>query len=97
MRRTKSFFFLPGDPAYILDYEPLNGITSLFELRNRIRAEDQVSWDGVGILRKDVRVMYYSSRSGSGLFSATSPAVRVNRQDAHTLFLWVTGRGPAVK
>ncbi|HLZ87092.1 MAG TPA: hypothetical protein VKQ52_07630, partial [Puia sp.] len=60
-----------------------------FELRNRIRAEDAVSWDGVGILKKDgAGNVLFEPVASPLLFMQPTPAVRVNRQDAqHTLLV----------
>jgi hypothetical protein len=50
----KEFFSYLATQANILDYEAIKWYNEFsFELRNRIRAEDAVSWDGVGILKKD--------------------------------------------
>ena len=50
----KEFFSYLAAQRNIFDYEAIKWYNEFsFELRNRIRNEDEVSWDGVGILRKD--------------------------------------------
>jgi hypothetical protein len=80
----KEFFAFVAAQRNILDYEAIKWYNEFsFELRNRIRAEEEVSWDGVGILKKD--------GSGGVLFEPAPaplpflkpvPAMRVVRQDA---------------
>jgi hypothetical protein len=86
----KEFFSYLATHRNILDYEAIKWYNEFsFELRNRIRAEDQVSWDGVGILRKDGsgNVLFESVRAPA-FFLQPTPAVRVNRLDAqHTLLV----------
>ena len=49
-----AFFAYLAAQKNILDYEAIKWYNEFsFELRNRIRSEDAVSWDGVGLLRKD--------------------------------------------
>ncbi|HXB94513.1 MAG TPA: hypothetical protein VNU70_05120 [Puia sp.] len=73
-----------------LDYEAIKWYNEFsFELRNRIRTEEEVNWDGVGILRKDSSGNVLFESTGSHLFFLQpTPAIRVNRQDAqHTLLV----------
>jgi len=85
-----AFFAYVAAQRNILDYEAIRWYNEFsFDLRNRIRNEDQVSWEGVGILRKD--------GNGGVLFEPVphplhflqpTPAIRVNHQDAqHTLLV----------
>jgi len=86
----KEFFSYIAAQRNMLDYEAIKWYSEFsFELRNRIRAEDQVSWDGVGVLKKDPSGnVIFESVSGNPLFMAPTPAMRVNRQDAqHTLLV----------
>lgn len=86
----KEFFAYLATQGKMLDYEAIKWYNEFaFDLRNRIRNEDEVPWEGIGVLKKD----------GSGnilLESATAPAfflrpvsaMKVNRQDAvHTLLV----------
>jgi hypothetical protein len=86
----KEFFSYIASQRNILDYEAIKWYNEFsFELRNRIRTEDQVKWDGVGILKKDGSgTVVFESVGGNTLFMVPTPAVRVNRQDAqHTLLV----------
>jgi hypothetical protein len=86
----KEFFAYLAAQSNTLDYEAIKWYNEFsFDLRNRIRSEDQVSWDGVGILKKDGsgNVLFESSEAPV-LFLRPTPAIRVNRQDAqHTLLV----------
>jgi hypothetical protein len=86
----KEFFAYIATQRNILDYEAIKWYSEFaFELRNRIKNEDSVSWDGVGVLRKDGggNVLFESVESPL-LFMQPTPAIRVNRQDAqHTLLV----------
>src|SRR5258708_36754275 len=66
----KEFFSYIATQRNMLDYEAIKWYNEFsFELRNRIRSEDQVSWDGVGILQKDGSGnVIFESRSGNTLF-----------------------------
>ena len=86
----KEFFSYIASQRNILDYEAIKWYNEFsFELRNRIRTEDQVKWDGVGILKKDGSgSVVFESVGGDTLFMRPTPAMRVNRQDAqHTLLV----------
>src|SRR6201996_7118653 len=49
-----AFFSFIAAQRNVLDYEAIKWYNEFsFELRNRIRAEEEVSWDGVGVLKKD--------------------------------------------
>ena len=85
----KEFFSYIATQRNMLDYEAIKWYSEFsFELRNRIRTEDQVSWDGVGVLKKDPSGnVTFESISGNPLFMVPTPAMRVNRQDAQHMLL----------
>jgi hypothetical protein len=68
----------------ILDYEAIKWYNEFsFELRNRIRAEEQVSWEGVGMLKKDGSGgVLFEPAPAPLFFLQPVPAMRVSRQDA---------------
>ena len=84
----KEFFGYLASQQNMLDFEAIKWYNEFsFELRNRIRSEEQVSWDGVGILKKDGsgNVLFESVRAPA-FFLQPTPAIRVQREDAqHTL------------
>jgi len=84
----KEFFGYLASQQNMLDFEAIKWYNEFsFELRNRIRAEDQVSWDGVGILKKDGSGnILFESVKAPAFFLQPTPAMRVQREDAqHTL------------
>jgi hypothetical protein len=84
----KEFFAFVAVQHNILDYEAIKWYNEFsFELRNRIRAEEQVSWDGVGVLKKDGSGgVLFEPAPAPLLFLQPVPAMRVSRQDAqHSL------------
>lgn len=84
----KEFFGYLASQQNMLDFEAIKWYNEFsFELRNRIRAEDQVSWDGVGILKKDGSGnVLFESVKAPAFFLQPTPAMRVQREDAqHTL------------
>ena len=85
----KEFFSYIAAQRNILDYEAIKWYSEFsFDLRNRIRTEDQVNWDGVGVLKKDLSGnVIFESISGNPLFMVPTPAMRVNRQDAQHMLL----------
>jgi hypothetical protein len=85
----KEFFSYVASQKNILDYEAIKWYNEFsFELRNRIRTEEKVDWDGVGILRKDGGgSVVFESVGGNTLFMVPTPALRVNRQDAQHVLL----------
>ena len=85
----KEFFSYIASQRNILDYEAIKWYNEFaFELRNRIRTEEQVSWDGVGILKKDGSgSVVFESVGGDTLFMVPTPAIRVNRLDAQHVLL----------
>ena len=85
----KEFFSYIAAQRNVLDYEAIKWYSEFsFELRNRIRTEEQVSWDGVGVLKKDPSGnVIFESVTGSPEFMVPTPAMRVNRQDAQHMLL----------
>ena len=86
----REFFSYVAAHRNILDYEAIKWYNEFaFELRNRIRTEEEVPWEGVGILKKDDGGnVIFEGNVDKGLFLAPTPAFRVNRQDAkHTLLV----------
>ncbi|HXD76575.1 MAG TPA: hypothetical protein VN616_02145 [Puia sp.] len=86
----KEFFSFLATQGKMLDYEAIKWYNEFsFDLRNRIRSEDEVSWAGVGVLKKDAAGnILLESVSPPGFCSQPVPAIRVNRQDAvHTLLV----------
>ena len=84
----KEFFGYLASQQNMLDFEAIKWYNEFsFELRNRIKAEDQVSWDGVGILKKDGSGnILFESVKAPAFFLQPTPAIRVQREDAqHTL------------
>jgi hypothetical protein len=85
-----AFFSYLAHQRNVVDYEAIKWYNEFsFELRNRIRTEEQVSWDGVGILKKDgAGNVLFESVKAPALFLQPTPALRVNRHDAqHTLLV----------
>ena len=80
----KEFFAFVAAQRNILDYEAIKWYNEFsFELRNRIRAEEQVLWEGVGILKKDTTGgVQFEATPAPMLFLQPVPAMRVSRQDA---------------
>ncbi len=86
----KEFFSYIANQQNILDYEAIKWYSEFsFELRNRIKNEDAVSWDGVGILKKDGAGNVLFEPAASPLqFLQPTPAMRVNRPNAqHSLLV----------
>jgi hypothetical protein len=86
----KEFFAFIAVQRNILDYEAIKWYNEFsFELRNRIRNEDEVTWDGVGILKKDgAGNILFEPAASSFVFMQPTPAMRVNRLNAqHTLLV----------
>jgi len=84
----KEFFGYLASQQNMLDFEAIKWYNEFsFELRNRIKSEDQVSWDGVGILKKDGSGdILFESVKAPAFFLQPTPAIRVQREDAqHTL------------
>jgi hypothetical protein len=84
-----AFFAYLATQRNVIDYEAIKWYNEFaFELRNRIKAEDEVLWEGVGILKKDGGGNVLLEPSASPLiFMQPTPAIRVNRQDAQHVLL----------
>jgi hypothetical protein len=85
----KEFFSYIATQRNLLDYEVIKWYNEFsFELRNRIRTEEQVIWDGVGVLKKDGSGnVIFESLPDNMQFMVPTPAVRVSRQDAQHMML----------
>jgi hypothetical protein len=86
----KEFFAFLATQGRMLDYEAIKWYNEFsFDLRNRIRNEDEVPWEGIGVLRKDGSGnVLLESAAAPGFAQQAVPAIRVNRQDAvHTLLV----------
>jgi hypothetical protein len=86
----KEFFSYLASQSGILDYEAIKWYSEFsFGLSSRLRTEDHVDWDGVGVLKKDgAGNILLESVTAPAFFLLPTPAVRVNRQDAqHTLLV----------
>jgi len=86
----RDFFSYVAAQRNILDYEAIKWYNEFaFDLRNRIRTEPEVSWEGVGVLKKDeFGNIQFESVADNGIFMAATPAVRVNREHAqHTILV----------
>ena len=80
----KEFFSFIATQRNVLDFEAIKWYNEFsFELRNRIRNEEEVSWDGVGVLKKDGSGgVLFEPVATPMLFLQPTPAMRVSRQDA---------------
>jgi hypothetical protein len=86
----KEFFSYLSAQGNMLDFEAIRWYNEFsFNLRNRIRSEEEVPWEGVGILKKDGGGnILFESAPAPAFFQQPTPAIRVNRQDAqHTLLV----------
>jgi len=86
----KEFFSFLAVQGKMLDFEAIKWYNEFsFELRNRIRNEEAVPWEGVGVLRKDGSGNILLESATAPVFSIQPvPAMKVNRQDAvHTLLV----------
>ncbi len=85
----KEFFSYIANQQNMLDYEAIKWYNEFsYDLRNQIRLEEKVKWDGVGILKKDYsgNVIFESVPDGL-VFMEAIPAIRVNRQNAQHMLL----------
>ncbi|MDO6432294.1 hypothetical protein Q4E93_16955 [Flavitalea sp. BT771] len=86
----REFFAYIASQQNVLDYEAIKWYNEFsLDLRNRIRQEDKVEWEGVGTLKKDEggNIMFEPAPP-NGLFLTPVPALRVNRENAqHTLLV----------
>ena len=86
----KEFFSYIANQQNMLDYEAIKWYNEFsYDLRNQIRLEEKVQWDGVGILKKDPSGnIIFEPITDSLAFMDAVPAMRVNRQNAeHTLLV----------
>ncbi|HLI92963.1 MAG TPA: hypothetical protein VKU83_05120 [Puia sp.] len=86
----REFFAYLAVQGKMLDFEAIKWYNEFsFDLRNRIRNEDEVPWEGVGVLKKDESGnILLESAAAPAFYSSPVPAMRVNRQDAvHTLLV----------
>ncbi len=86
----KEFFSYLAAQGNMLDFEAIKWYNEFsFELRNRIRNEEEVPWDGVGVLKKDGSGnILLESATAPDFFLQPVPAMKVNHPDAvHTLLV----------
>jgi hypothetical protein len=85
----KEFFSFLAAQRSILDFEAIKWYNEFAsELRNRIKEEDPVDWEGVGILKMDeTGNTVFESTGGTNLFLTATPAMRVNRQNESHILL----------
>jgi hypothetical protein len=86
----REFFAYIAFQRNVLDYEAIKWYNEFsLDLRHRIRTEEKVDWEGVGILKKgEGGSVVFEPAPTSGLFMTPTPAIRVNRQNAqHTLLV----------
>ena len=79
----KDFFSYLAAEKNIPDYEAIKWYNEFsYELRNKIRVEEKVKWDDVGILKKDFAGnIVFESTGGKLPFLAEVPAAMVARKD----------------
>jgi hypothetical protein len=85
----REFFSFLASQRNTLDYEAIKWYNEFsFELRNRIRTEEKVDWEGIGVLRQDESGnTVLEPVSDTRLYMAPTPALRVNRQNAQHVLL----------
>jgi hypothetical protein len=85
----REFFSFLASQRNILDYEAIKWYNEFsFELRHRIRTEEKVHWEGVGLLRQDESGnTLLEPGAGPQLYMLPTPALRVNRQNAQHVLL----------
>ena len=86
----KEFFSYLAAQGKMLDFEAIRWYNEFaFDLRNRIKNEDEVPWQGVGILRKDdAGNILLESVTAPEFTQHPIPAVKVKHQDAvHTMLV----------
>jgi hypothetical protein len=86
----KEFFAYLAAQGKMLDFEAIKWYNEFsFDLRNRIRNEEEVPWEGIGVLKKDGSGnILLESAAAPAFFLQPVPAMKVNRQDAvHTLLV----------
>jgi hypothetical protein len=86
----KDFFSYLAAEKNMADYEAIKWYNEFsYELRNRIKQEDKVKWDDVGVLRKDYAGnIIFESASGAPRFLKPVSANAIIRKDAqHSLLV----------
>jgi hypothetical protein len=86
----KEFFVYLATQGKMLDFEAIKWYNEFsFDLRNRIRSEDEVLWQGVGVLKKDGSGNVLLESAPAPAFSLQPvPAMKVKHLDAvHTLLV----------
>jgi hypothetical protein len=86
----KEFFAYLAAQGKMLDFEAIKWYNEFsFELRNRIRNEQEVPWEGVGVLKKDGSGnILLESAAAPAFFLQPVSAMKVNHPDAvHTLLV----------
>ena len=85
----KEFFSYLANQRNTLDFEAIRWYNDFsFELRHRIRTEELVEWDGVGVFKKDeAGNTILEAATDQELYMAPTPALRVNRQNAEHVLL----------
>jgi hypothetical protein len=86
----KEFFAYLATQKKIADYEAIKWYTEFsYDLRDRIRHEEKVIWEGVGVLKKDLAGnIVFESTEGNPFFLGPVPAVPVNRGNTqHTILV----------
>src|ERR1700722_21004881 len=85
----KEFFSFLATQANLLDFEAIKWYNEFaLDLRNRIRAEDEVRWEGVGVLRKNGTGDILLESAGDPAFlQQPVPALRGDGRGAHNNFL----------
>ena len=85
----REFFAYLATQRNILDFEAIKWYTEFSsDLRNRIKSEERVDWEGVGILKKDdAGNTMFESTGGMELFLGPTPAMRVNHQNESHILL----------
>lgn len=80
----KEFFAYLALQHQVADYEAIKWYNEwAYELRNRIRNEDAVAWEGVGVLKKDISgEIAFEAAGAIPDYLDDAPAERVIRQDA---------------
>jgi hypothetical protein len=80
----KDFFSFLATEKNIPDYEAIKWYNEFsYELRNKIRKEDKVKWDGIGVLKKDYSGnIVFESEPESSLYMRAVDAEPVLRKNA---------------
>jgi hypothetical protein len=80
----KEFFSYLANEKNIPDYEAIKWYNEFsYDLRNKIKQEDKVSWDGIGTLKKDYAGnIVFESESETSLFLEAVSAMPITRKNA---------------